>query len=51
MLFNIKRLNQFKNFYYFDEKIFMYLENDDICERIRDINEEIYRFHHLKLII
>ncbi|WP_440653993.1 glycosyltransferase [Candidatus Pelagibacter sp. HIMB1506] len=42
MLFNIKRLNQFKNFYYFDEKIFMYLENDDICKRIRDINEEIY---------
>ena len=26
----------------FDEKIFMYLENDDLCMRIKKLNEKIY---------
>ena len=42
MTLNLKKLNSIKNFYYFDENIFMYLENDDLCKRIRDLNEDIY---------
>ena len=42
MLINLKRLNQIDNFYYFDEKIFMYLENDDLCKRLNNKNENIY---------
>ena len=45
MLLNIKNLirNQmFKNFIFFDENIFLYLENDDLCKRILDIKEDIY---------
>ena len=45
MVLNIKRLDQFqefKNSQYFDENFFMYLENDDLCRRIKKINEEIY---------
>ena len=26
----------------FDEKFFMYLENDDLCKRLIQINEKIY---------
>ena len=45
MLLNLKRLNQFEifnNYKYFDENIFMYLENDDLCKRLNDLGEEIY---------
>ena len=42
MLINLKRLNQIDNFYYFDEKFFMYLENDDLCKRLNNKNENIY---------
>ena len=38
MVLNIKRLDQFqefKNCKYFDENFFMYLENDDLCMRIK----------------
>ena len=45
MLLNLKRinnLNNFENFKYFDENIFLYLENDDLCKRITDNNESIY---------
>ena len=45
MVLNIKRLNQFhefKNYQYFDENFFMYLENDDLCKRIKKIKEDIY---------
>ena len=45
MLLNISRLNKFENFRnneYFDENIFLYLENDDLCKRIIDYNENIY---------
>jgi len=31
-----------KNNDYFDENFFMYLENDDLCKRMIDRNEEIY---------
>ena len=45
MVLNIKKLNQFhefKNYKYFDENFFMYLENDDLCKRIKKIKEDIY---------
>ena len=45
MILNLKRLNKlksFQNFYYFDENFFMYLENDDLCKRILDNNENLY---------
>ena len=32
----------FENFKFFDENIFLYLENDDFCKRLVDHNEEIY---------
>ena len=44
MLFNKKKLNLIvnnKDKNYFDENIFMYLENDDLCKRIKDCNEKI----------
>ncbi|MDB9807695.1 glycosyltransferase family 2 protein [Candidatus Pelagibacter sp.] len=42
MLFNKKRLDEIINKDYFDENFFMYLENDDLCKRIRNINEDIF---------
>ena len=45
MLLNIKKLkkyNEFNNFNYFDENIFMYLENEDLCKRINKLNQNIY---------
>ena len=45
MVLNIKKLNQiksFENFNFFDENIFLYLENDDLCKRLIDNNENIY---------
>ena len=45
MLLNIKKINQlkgFENLNYFDENIFLYLENDDLCKRLYDLNENIY---------
>ena len=45
MLLNISRLNKFENFRnkkYFDENIFLYLENDDLCKRIIENDENIY---------
>ena len=45
MILNLKRinnLNNFEKFKYFDENIFLYLENDDLCKRITDNNENIY---------
>ena len=43
MLLNVKKINQiknFENFKFFDENIFLYLENDDFCKRLIDHNEE-----------
>ena len=45
MLLNLKRLNQkktFENLNFFDENFFMYLENDDLCKRVIDNDENIY---------
>ncbi len=45
MLLNISRLNRLENFEnkkYFDENIFLYLENDDLCKRIIENGENIY---------
>jgi N-acetylglucosaminyl-diphospho-decaprenol L-rhamnosyltransferase len=45
MILNLKRLKKLKdfdNFNFFDENIFMYLENDDLCKRIIDNNEDLY---------
>ncbi len=45
MVLNIKRLKELKQFdnrNYFDENFFMYLENDDICKRLIELNEHIY---------
>ena len=42
MLLNLKRLKHIINFNFFDENIFLYLENDDLCKRLKLINENIY---------
>ena len=45
MLFDLNKINQndnFKNYQYFDENFFMYLENDDLCKRLLDQNENIF---------
>jgi N-acetylglucosaminyl-diphospho-decaprenol L-rhamnosyltransferase len=42
MLFNKRKLDIIIKKNYFDESFFMYLENDDLCKRIRDINEDIF---------
>ena len=45
MLLNLKRINQidsFKDFNYFDSNFFMYLENDDLCKRLIENNENIF---------
>ena len=52
MLLNLKRLKKLNDFNFFDENIFLYLENDDFCKRLRSNNENIYiipksKIHHL----
>ncbi len=42
MLLNVTRLNKFENFYFFDENFFMYLENNDLCKRITELDEKIF---------
>ena len=42
MLLNLKRLRNLDNFNFFDENFFLYLENDDLCKRLREVNEDIY---------
>ena len=37
----LKKIDQFKNNNFFDENIFLYLENDDLCKRINNF-ESIY---------
>ena len=51
MLLNLKRLKKLNNFNFFDENIFLYLENDDFCKRLNLNNENIYiapksKVHH-----
>ena len=52
MLLNLKKLKKLKDFYFFDENFFLYLENEDLCKRLEKNNEDIYvipksRIHHL----
>ena len=52
MLLNLKRLRNLNDFNFFDENFFLYLENDDFCKRLIEVNEDIYiapnsRIHHL----
>ena len=42
MLLNLKKLKSIKDFNFFDEKFFMYLENDDLCKRVLDLKENIF---------
>ena len=45
MVLNLNRLNKlesFENYKYFDENFFMYLENDDLCKRLVEKNENIF---------
>jgi len=49
MLFNKKKLDKVIPNNYFDENFFMYLENDDLCKRIRKINEDIFIVSNSKI--
>ena len=43
MLINKKKIKSiFKTIKFFDENFFMYLENDDLCKRVRDNSEKIF---------
>jgi GT2 family glycosyltransferase len=42
MLLNLKKLRFLQNFNYFDENIFLYLENDDLCKQLNNRGEDIY---------
>ena len=46
MLFNSKKLKKFKGF---DENIFLYLEEIDLCKRLRDKNEKIFIYKKAKI--
>ena len=52
MLLNLKKLKKIDNFNFFDENFFLYLENEDLCKRLTEKNENIYiipksKMHHL----
>ncbi len=42
MILNLKKLKKFDNFDFFDENFFLYLENEDLCKRLIEIDEDIY---------
>ena len=42
MLLNLKQLKKIDDFNFFDENFFLYLENEDLCKRLTEKNEEIY---------
>ncbi len=42
MVLNLKRLKKLKSFNFFDENFFLYLENDDLCERLKKRGENIF---------
>ena len=51
MLLNLKKLKKIENFNFFDENFFLYLENEDLCKRLIEKNENIYivpksKIHH-----
>ena len=52
MFLNLKRLKLLRDFSFFDENFFLYLENDDLCEELIKRKENIYvlpnsKIHHL----
>ena len=49
MLLNLKRLRKLRNFNFFDENFFLYLENDDFCKRLRSRNENIFIVPNAKI--
>ena len=42
MLLNLKQLKKIDDFNFFDENFFLYLENEDLCKRLIEKNEDIY---------
>ena len=42
MILNLKKLKQIDNFNFFDENFFLYLENEDLCKRLIENDEDIY---------
>ena len=46
MLFNKKKIKKYKGF---DENIFLYLEEIDLCKRLRDQNEKIFIYKKAKI--
>ncbi|MDC3117767.1 glycosyltransferase [Candidatus Pelagibacter sp.] len=42
MLLNLRRLKKLDNFNFFDENFFLYLENEDLCKRLIENDENIY---------
>ena len=42
MLLNLKKLRKINDFNFFDENFFLYLENEDLCKRLIEKNEDIY---------
>ena len=42
MLLNLKRLKELKDFNFFDENFFLYLENDDLCKELIKRKENIF---------
>ena len=42
MLLNLRRLKKLDNFNFFDENFFLYLENEDLCKRLIENDEDIY---------
>ncbi len=47
MLFNTKKIKKFKMF---DENIFLYLEEIDLCKRLRKKNHKIYVYKNAKIV-
>jgi len=42
MILNLKKLKKIDNFNFFDEKFFLYLENEDLCKRLIEKDIDIY---------
>ena len=42
MILNLKKLKKIDNFNFFDENFFLYLENEDMCKRLIENDENIY---------
>ena len=47
MFFN---MSKFESIGFFDEKIFLYFEEDDLCRRVRKLNQKIYVIFSSKVI-